>query len=212
MDATSPLALFIAGTALQELTRLAHVHGLDGDCTCDDRDEVSAMVLSFFSSADRRTVIVNELRDAFPSLRDESDLIASLLESTDLCISTALMSQLSEISENSIPFTVLQFHSVAHTSDVVAECPGLRRLCGLFLIVASSCRQQVSWRLRAKALTIQRPSLLPSAFKMTQAVELHLPLSQCAILVFFARGLWAQPPRRRHPHCAYSYVRRCSIT
>lgn len=123
--ATLPaLALFIAGAETQELQRLARVHGLE-DGECDDREEASAMVLSFLSSADRRTVIANELRDVFSLLCGEADLIASLLESTDLCVSAALMSQLSDISESAGPFTMLHFDAGSLAPDVFARAPGL---------------------------------------------------------------------------------------
>jgi hypothetical protein len=110
---------FIAKAGVEELRRLAIVHGLDSDC--NDCDELSALLLSFFSFANRRTVFVNELRDAFPSLRDEGDLIASLLESTDLCISQELLTQLADISDGSPPFTVFR---PGQPLDAFAQIPG----------------------------------------------------------------------------------------
>jgi hypothetical protein len=146
--ATLPaLALFIAGAETQELQRLARVHGLeDGDC--DDREEASAMVLSFLSSADRRTVIANELRDVFPSLCGEADLIASLLESTNLCVSAALMSQLSDISESAGPFTMLHFDAGSLAPDVFARAPGLShaRMCSCFSASADSSPRNLGHR------------------------------------------------------------------
>lgn len=113
---------FVASADIDELKRLALVHDLEFDC--DDRDEISALLLSFFSSTDRRTVIINELRSAFPTLRDEADLIASLLESTDLCISHALLTQLAEISGSTTPVTLLQLDHAVKPADVEARAAG----------------------------------------------------------------------------------------
>ena len=115
---------------MEELRRLALVHGLEADC--DDRDELSALLLSFFSFADRRTVFVNELRDAFPSLREEGDLIASLLESTDLRISHELLAQLAEISDSCPPFAIFR---PDQPLDVFAQIPG----CKAVLVHAVHC-------------------------------------------------------------------------
>jgi hypothetical protein len=116
---SAPFRDFIAKAGVEELRRLALVHGLESDC--DDCDELSALLLSFFSFADRRTVFVNELRDAFPSLREEGDLIASLLESTDLRISRELLAQLAEVSDGSPPFAVFR---PDQPFDVFAHIPG----------------------------------------------------------------------------------------
>lgn len=110
---------FIAKAGVEELRRLALVHGLEADC--DDCDELSALLLSFFSFADRRTVFVNELRDAFPSLREEGELIASLLESTETRITQELLAQLAEISDSSPPFAVFR---PDQPLDVFAQIPG----------------------------------------------------------------------------------------
>ena len=117
---------FVASADIDELKRLALVHDLEFDC--DDHDEISALLLSFFSSTDRRTVIINELRSAFPTLLDEADLIASLLESTDLCISHALLTQLAEISESTTPVTLLQLNHAVQPADVEARAAGGRAL------------------------------------------------------------------------------------
>jgi len=123
MDISPHLRDFIAGAGIGELQRLARVHGLV--CDCDDQDELSVLVLSFFSSADRQTVVTNELRDAFPALRDEADLIASLLESTDLQVSHALLTQLAEMAEGGASmFTMLRLEQGGQSCDVIAQTPG----------------------------------------------------------------------------------------
>ena len=120
MDAL--LQRFVAAAEAPELQRLARVHGLQIDC--DDREELAALLMSFFSSVDRRTVIINELCDAFPALSAEADLIASLLESTGVCVSHALLLQLAEMSDTSAPFTLLQLGSGDEQPDVFAATPG----------------------------------------------------------------------------------------
>jgi hypothetical protein len=124
MEILPSLRNFIAGAAVEELKRLARVHGLQSDC--DDQEELSVLLLSFFSFADRQTVIVNELRDAFPTLHDEADLITSLLESTDLHVSHALLTQLTEMTEAGTPFTMFQLEPGAATRDIIAQSPGDR--------------------------------------------------------------------------------------
>jgi hypothetical protein len=117
-----PLQRFVAAADAPELQRLALVHGLQIDC--DDREELAALLMSFFSFADRRTVIINELCAAFPALIAEADLIASLLESTGVCVSHALLLQLAEMSDSSAPFTLLQLGCDNEQTDVFAATPG----------------------------------------------------------------------------------------
>ena len=168
---------FMAKAGVEELRRLALVHGLEADC--DDRDELSALLLSFFSFADRRTVFVNELRDAFPSLREEGDLIASLLESTDLRISHELLAQLAEISDSCPPFAIFR---PDQPLDVFAQIPGCKAvLVHAVLPAHSRTLLQVFWLRRAQ-LRVEMLSPLPFASKPTCSAMLRLPSSPCAIL------------------------------
>jgi hypothetical protein len=195
---------FIAGAEVAELRRLALLHRLEIDC--EDHEELSAMLLSFFSSADRRSVFINELRDAFPALRDESDLIASLLESTDLCISHALLTQLADFSESgdSTPFTLLQLGCGEIPFDVFAQAPGndARWRCRRFVQLTF---RQAFWLSRAQHRATTRFRLL-FASKTRMVEELRLLLCLFSISVLFERALRAphNPPR------ACSFSRRCS--